>query len=179
MTVDELILINMHEVRRDSNLMSLYLKYFKETFKYTPSCAGCSFSDDWYRLVRHYSKKEKESLTLQKEKIMSKIEIKKAQAKILSYQKDGMTYRLYDNILTQDFIKDYLTHGSPEELEKRKALFRFPKDEKIEVEKNEKVRVGLVQKDGSIEIYGSEHGLSIIEKGIDSKKPRRRKKKNG
>lgn len=131
----------MHKVRSDSNLMSLYLDYFKEAFRYTPSCAGCSFSSDWYKFANHFSKKEKESLTLRKEKIMSKIEIKKVQAKILSYQKDGRTYRLYDNILTQEFIKEYLTHGTPEELEKRKALFRFPKEETIKVEKTEKVTV--------------------------------------
>lgn len=141
MTAKELIEIGMHKVRSDSNLMSLYLDFFKDAFKYMPSCAGCSFSTDWYKFVRHYSKKEKESLTLRKDKIMSKIEIKKAQAKILSYRKDGKTYRLYDNILTQEFIKEYLTHGTPEELEKRKALFRFPKEEKIEVEKTEKVTV--------------------------------------
>jgi hypothetical protein len=105
MTVQELILIDMHKVRRDSNLMSLYLTYFKETFKYTPSCAGCTFSDDWYKFVRRHSKNRKESLTLLKTKTMSKIEIKRAQVKILSYRKDGKTFRLYDNILTQEFIK--------------------------------------------------------------------------
>ena len=164
MTAKELIEIGMHKVRSDSNLMSLYLDYFKEAFKYMPSCAGCSFSDDWYKLVRHYSKNKKESLTLQKEKIMSKIEIKKVQAKILSYQKDGRTYRLYDNILTQEFIKEYLTYGTPEEIEKRRELFRFP-----EIEVSEK----------DAEIHENGDGLSIIEKGIDSKKPRRRNKKNG
>lgn len=161
MTVQELIKIDMHKVRRDSNLMSLYLKYFKEAFKYTPSCAGCSFSDDWYKLVRYYSKNKKESLTLQKAKVMSKIEIKKVQAKILSYQKDGRTYRLYDNILTQEFIKDYLTYGTKEELEQRRKLFRFPETEEQKETKEKK-----------------KDEVKINEE-IVAKKPRRRKKKNG
>lgn len=82
---------------------------------------------------------------------MSKIEIKKAQAKILSYQKNGKTYRLYDNILTQEFINEYLTFGTKEELEKRRELFRFPE---IEEQKEDKKEIVL-------------------------KKPRGRKKKNG
>ena len=104
MTVEELILIDKYKVRRDSNLMSLYLQYFKETFNYLPNCAGCSFGSDWQKLVAKYSKKY---VTLQKVNSMKTISIKKQQGKILSYKKDGKTFRLYDNILTDDFIKEY------------------------------------------------------------------------
>jgi hypothetical protein len=124
MTVNELILLDMSKVRRDSNLMHLYLNFFKETFKYLPNCAGCSFSTDWYKLVSFYSKKE---VTLQKQKVMSNtIKIKKAQGKILSYKQNGKTFRLYDNILNDDFINGYLSNGSEEEIAERKKLFIFP-----------------------------------------------------
>jgi len=56
----------------------------------------------------------------------NKITIKKVQGKILTYQKNGKTYRLYDNILTDDFIKEYVSNGTPEELTERKKLFNFP-----------------------------------------------------
>ncbi len=54
------------------------------------------------------------------------IKIKKIQGKILSYKKGGRTYRLYDNILSDEFISEYLKNGSKEELAERKKLFNFP-----------------------------------------------------
>jgi len=124
MTIEDLILIDKHKVRRDSSLMHLYIQFFKETFNYLPNCAGCSFASDWNKLITFYSKKKS---FIQKSKIMSnKITIKKVQGKILTYQKNGKTYRLYDNILTDDFIKEYVSNGTPEEITERKKLFNFP-----------------------------------------------------
>jgi len=111
MTSQELILIDKGKVRRDSNLMSLYLTYFQEAYGYRPSCAGCSFATDWQKIVSFYSNKEEKTLNLQKE-IFMEITIKKIQGKILSYKKDGKTFRLYDNILNYDFIDGYLKNGS-------------------------------------------------------------------
>lgn len=127
MTIEELILIDKHKVRRDSNLMHLYLEYFKETFNYLPNCVGCSFGSDWQKFVTYHSKSLKKTLTLQKVKIMSSITIKKVQGKILSYKKDGKTLRLYDNNLNDDFINGFLSNGTDEEIAERKKLFNFPK----------------------------------------------------
>lgn len=132
MTAQELILLDKGKVRRDSNLMSLYLVYFKEAYQYTPSCAGCSFGSDWQKFVSFYSKKEEKTLNLQKQFFME-ITIKKIQGKILSYKKDGKTFRLYDNILTAEFIDEYLKNGSKEELSERKKLFNFPDVEEVAV----------------------------------------------
>lgn len=128
----------MNKVRRDSNLMSLYLTYFQNAFNYRPSCAGCSFSSDWQKLVSFYSYNEEKTLILQKEKTMS-ITIKKIQNKILSYNKDGKTYRIYDNLLNSEFIDNYLKYGSEEEINERKKMFNFPEETKKEkVEDSEK-----------------------------------------
>jgi hypothetical protein len=136
MQVQELILQNKDKVRRDSNLMSLYLKFFREAYGYAPSCAGCSFNSDWQTFVSFYSKN---TLTLQskKIKIMEGITIKIIEGNILSYQKDEIIYRKYDNILTPEFIDGYLKNGTAEEIKERKKLFNFP--EKIEVEKKVKI----------------------------------------
>lgn len=143
MTIQELILNDKNKVRRDSNLMSLYLFYFKETYNYTPSCAGCSFSSDWDKFVSFHSKK---SLNLQKEITMA-ITIKKVQGKILSYKKDGRTYRIYDNLLNDEFITEYLKHGSDDELAERKKMFNFPAPvEEVEVIKEKKRRKNAKQK---------------------------------
>jgi hypothetical protein len=129
--VEELILQNKDKVRRDSNLMSLYLKFFKEAYGYSPSCAGCSFNSDWNTFVSFYSKN---TLTLQSKiiEIMKGITIKRIEGNILSYQKDEIIYRKYDNILTPEFIDGFLKNGTAEEKKERKKLFNFP--EKIEVE---------------------------------------------
>lgn len=134
----ELINKGMHEVRRDSNLMHLYIELFQKAFKFKPVCAGCSFSTDWFKFVSFYNPK---SVTLQKEKVMSKtISIKKVSHKILSYKKDGRTYRLYDNNLNDDFIKNYLENGTEEELKERKKMFNFPLPSKAESEVKENVK---------------------------------------
>ena len=104
--------------------MHLYIESFKETFHYLPTCTGCSFDSDWNKLKNFYLKKNS---LLQTPRIMSdNIKIKKVQGKILAYHKNGKTYRLYDNILNDDFIKEYVSNGTPEELAERKKLFIFP-----------------------------------------------------
>lgn len=123
MTVNELILLDKAKVRRDSNLMHLYLEFFKEAFGRVPNCAGCSFATDWQKLVSLYSKK---SVTLQKVNPMKTITIKKIQGKILTYKKNGKTFRLYDNILNDSFIKEYIEFGVDGTKESRKKMFNFP-----------------------------------------------------
>lgn len=130
MTVNELILLDKAKVRRDSNLMHLYLEFFKEAFGRVPNCAGCSFGTDWQKLVSLYSKK---SVTLQKVNPMKTIQIKKIQGKILTYRKDGKTYRQYDNILTDEFIKEFIVSGTEEENKERVKMFNFPIEEKPHV----------------------------------------------
>lgn len=129
MTAQELILIDKGKVRRDSNLMSLYLLYFQDAYGYRPSCAGCSFATDWQKIVSFYSNKQEKIVNLQKE-IFMEITIKKIQGKILSYKKDGKTFRLYDNILNNEFIDGYLKNGTKEELTERAKLFNIPVEEK-------------------------------------------------
>lgn len=134
MTVEELILLDKAKVRRDSNLMHLYLEHFKTAFGRIPNCAGCSFGTDWSKLVAKYSKNY---VTLQKGKPMKTIQIKKIAGKILTYKKDGRTYRQYDNILTDAFIKEFIVSGTEEENKERVKMFNFP-IETIEVEETKK-----------------------------------------
>lgn len=170
MTINEFILLDKHKVRRDSNLMHLYLEFFKEAFGRVPSCAGCSFGTDWAKLVAKYSKNY---VTLQKANVMSKsITIKRITGKILSYVKDGKTYRLYDNILNDDFIKEYISNGTEEEIKERKKLFVFP----VEEEKTfEEIATENSDKKGTVDFSKqSQEAEKII-----AKSKRGRKSKNG
>ena len=137
MTINEFILLDKAKVRRDSNLMSLYLDFFKTAFGRVPNCAGCSFGTDWQKLVSLYSIKGEKKVTLQKGKTMNTISIKKIQGKILTYRKDGKTYRQYDNILTDEFIKEFIVSGTEEENKERVKMFNFPV-ENTEVEETKK-----------------------------------------
>jgi hypothetical protein len=143
MKVDELILQNKDKVRRDSNLMLLYLKFFKEAYGYSPSCAGCSFNSDWNTFVSFYSKN---TLTLQSKiiEIMEGITIKRIEGNILSYRKDDVIHRKYDNILTPEFIDGFLKNGTAEEIKERKKLFNFPENVEVETKgkthKNSKLK---------------------------------------
>jgi len=130
MTINEFILLDKAKVRRDSNLMHLYLEFFKEAFGRVPNCAGCSFGTDWQKLVLKYSKK---SVTLQKVNPMKTIQIKKIQGKILTYKKNGRTYRQYDNILTDEFIKEFISNGTEEENKERVKMFNFPVEVSVDM----------------------------------------------
>lgn len=170
MTINEFILLDKHKVRRDSNLMHLYLEFFQEAFGRVPNCAGCSFGTDWAKLVAKYSKNY---VTLQKSKTMSKsITIKKIQGKILSYKKDGKTYRLYDNILNDSFIKEYISNGTDDEIAERKKMFNFPAED-IEyslAKQTEKIVAAIEEKE-------TPEAIEIIKDIIVKK--RGRKAKNG
>ena len=167
MTVNELILLDKAKVRRDSNLMHLYLEFFKEAFGRVPNCAGCSFGTDWQKLVSLYSKK---SVTLQKVNPMKTIQIKKIQGKILTYKKGGRTYRQYDNILTDEFIKEFIVSGTEEENKERVKMFNFPVEEKS----FEEIAEDNVSKKETVDFTKeSEIASKIIEK---SKRGRKSKK---
>ena len=158
MTVNELILLDKAKVRRDSNLMHLYLEFFKEAFGRVPNCAGCSFGADWQKLVLKYSKK---SVTLQKGNPMKTIQIKKIQGKILTYRKDGKTFRQYDNILTDAFIKEYVSNGTEEENKERVKMFNFPVENASENPLIQKVILAL--KDGEELNIESTEGIKVTE----------------
>jgi len=127
MTVKDLILIDSSKVRRDSNLMLFYIESFFKEFGVKPNCAGCTFNSDWIKLVRKINGTEN-LVTLQKEKTMATFVLKPSKVQILSYKKDGRTFRKYNNSLTEEFVNEFLSNGSEDEINDRKKLFsKLPK----------------------------------------------------
>lgn len=140
MEVKDLVRKSSQEVRGNSNLMAIYIKYFKEYFGHEPNCAGCTFANDFTRLKRVVlsgGSQEQKSRTKKQSKMEIKtFKLKKVEGKILSYKKNGKTIHFYDNNMTEQLAVEYLTHGTPEQIEGRKKLFSIlPKSiiEKIEV----------------------------------------------
>lgn len=125
MTANELISINSDKVRRDSNLMALYINHFEKAFGHKPNCAGCTFKSDWQRFVAKIKGADTQSKTTEIMNTAIDFKLKRRENKILSYKKNGKTYRQYDTKLTAEFVEGYLTNGTPEQLKERKAAFQI------------------------------------------------------
>lgn len=121
MDVKELIKLDSHKVRGNSSLMTVYIEAFTKQFGYAPSCVGCTFGNDFAKLIR--AVRDTNLPTIQK-KMEDKTFDLKIQGKILAYRKDGKTFRVYDNKVTEAFAVNFLTHGTEEEIKERKKLFR-------------------------------------------------------
>lgn len=180
MTIQEFILIDKDKVRRDSNLIHLYLEFFKTAFGRVPNCAGCSFGTDWQKLINFHTGNKEKSVTLQKQKVMNTISIKKIQGKILTYRKEGKTYRMYDNILTDSFIKEYVSNGTEEEIKERLKMFNFPveAEESKKIEQTIKIVIDNAKAYENNEIIETPNGIADFKnKPLPPKKRGRKPKK--
>ena len=143
MTKDELIAKGKDKVRRDSNLMRIYITLFTEQFGFAPVCAGCSFSSDWTKFV---GGPLKQSITLNQQKYMNvTFKLKRNTSDILSYRMDvngkPKTFRTYANKMNEVFAINFLTFGSKEEIAERKKLFAVePKIEKPRKPRSKKTK---------------------------------------
>lgn len=128
MEVKDLVKKSSQEVRGNSNLMAIYIKFFQEYFGHEPNCAGCTFANDFTRLKRVVLSGSSQEQQIARTKKQSKMEtktfkLKKSEGKILSFKKNGKTIHFYDNNMTEHVAVEYLTHGTPEQIEERKKLF--------------------------------------------------------
>lgn len=124
MEVSELIKLDSRKVRSNSNLMAIYINAFEKQFGRKPACAGCTFANDFAKLISAVNKGTQPVLTIQKSRKMENtFKLKRIQNKILAYRKDGKTFRVYDNLMKEDFAVAFLTHGTEEELAERAKLF--------------------------------------------------------
>lgn len=166
MEIKELIKLNGREVRRDSNLMAIYIDAFKEVFGKTPNCAGCTFSADFTKLKKAVLKQT----PIQKAKKMADItfKLKKKLGKIHSYKKNGRTIHFYDTNMTEEIAIEYLTYGTPEQIENRKELFSvLPKlSEKKESKSNDSQTEEELIKDIDV----------VSEEITETEKPKRKRK---
>lgn len=122
MTVEELIKIDAYKVRRDSNLMRLYVEMFKERFGYAPNCAGCSFSSDFAKLrnsVLGITTKTQSKNTMKNTTFI----FKGKRHEIYSFRRGNAIVRRYGYNLSEEFVIGFLTHGTEAELRERRKLF--------------------------------------------------------
>lgn len=131
MTAQELIQLDASEVRSSSSLMSIYKRVFKETFGREPSCAICTFKNDFQRLKNHYSQNQSNLKIMSENKTF---ELKRQHMQdLFSYTKYDenksrpVTYRNYGYGLTDDFVNEMFANKTEEEaLELKQKFSKLP-----------------------------------------------------
>ena len=173
MTAEELIKLDASEVRSSSSLMSIYKDVFKQTFGREPLCAGCTFKNDFQRLINHYSQNNPNIKIMKENKTF---ELKRQYLhELFSYTKYDekkarpVTYRNYGYGLTDGFVKELFASKTEEEVFELKQKFSklelvetpsevkpsevLPVDEATEVKPSETAKKARKQKgtDGNSE----------------------------
>ena len=144
--------------------MAFYIESFYTVFGTRPNCAGCTFSSDWKKFVSKV-KNGGNLVTLKTKEIKMKntFKLKKIQNKIFAYRINKKTFRSYDNNFTESFVKNFLTYGTPEEIEARKQLFSVLPQDEIESKVEE------------IEVFEEKEIKEDLSEVITEKKPRKKR----
>ena len=165
MTLEEFVSLDPDKIRRDKQLMQLFVDFYKAAFSLEPNCAGCVFKRGFNKL-RRYSKQGKKSVNFEKNITMEpNTFILKSQhrLKILTYKEDGIVYRSYGYNLTEDFARKLVEHGKSDvfaKLPKTKDVKKETKKEAKEIDlTNNLKQVGTLDyesmdwKDGILPLY--------------------------
>jgi hypothetical protein len=157
MTLGEFVKIDPQKIRRDNELMQLYINFYEAAFSLIPNCVGCSFKSGFKKL-KHYAIHGEKNINFDKNTIemKSKTFLLKKQylTKILTYVKDGSIHRKYGNQLTEEFAIELVKAGKgdlfinlPKEIEVN-YWDKMPKSEKeamVSVEINENGSINKVE----------------------------------
>lgn len=113
MTLGEFVSLDPNKIRRDKELMQLFVDFYKAAFSLTPNCAGCVFKRGFEKLKRHSQKGEKKTVTLLKQETMENTFLlkKEFRLKILTYNENGQIKRMYGYRLTEEFARKLVEHG--------------------------------------------------------------------
>lgn len=118
MELKEFVKLDADQVRRDKELMQLFVKFYEAAFSFIPNCVGCSFKSGFKKLKKYANSSDKnikfdKTLTIMESKKTFLLK-KQYLLKILSYKNDGVTYRKYGHAVTEDFAKELVKFGNTE-----------------------------------------------------------------
>lgn len=113
MTAEDLVKLSKREILDNAENRALYISMYKAFFGTVPSCASCSFTNDFRKFKNKVLGIDIEiSVPLKQPKkiIMNNFKLKKGYSStIFSYpDKDGRMVRSYGKDLTDDFVKELL-----------------------------------------------------------------------
>lgn len=111
MTAKEFVSIDAKQIRASEELMQLFVNFYEAAFFIKPNCGGCIFNAGFKKLKKFHSINQKNNINFEvmKEKTF-KIN-RKYLSDILTYKKDGVTYRKYANKMTEEFALELIADG--------------------------------------------------------------------
>lgn len=121
MTLEEFVRLDPKQIRTDKELMQLFVNFYEAAFSFIPKCAGCSFNSGFKKL-RKYATSSKKNIKF--DKIVNTMESKtfelkkEYKLKILTYKKDGVTYRRYGHAIDEEFARELVAYGKSEVFKK-------------------------------------------------------------
>lgn len=116
MTLRDFVAKKPSEIRRDDKQMQLFVEFYVAAFSVNPllgkGCTGCSFKRLFKKLKDYAEKGDKKVNFIAKQPEMKTFKLKKQYlSKILTYKKNGTTYRKYGNALTEEFARELVAAG--------------------------------------------------------------------
>jgi len=125
-----LVSYDSQKVRANADLLAFYVQTFERYFGYKPNCVGCTFNDD-FQMLKNAIVKDFNANNFQLSTFDSQInktmentfKLRQEKCEILWYRKDDTVFRRYDYALDDEFVSEFLTHGTAEEIAERKKLF--------------------------------------------------------
>lgn len=111
MTLEEFVSLDPNKIRRDKELMQLFVDFYKAAFSLTPNCEGCVFKRGFDKLKRHAKGKSvnfEKNITMEQNTFILKSQYR---LKILTYKEESIVYRSYGYNLTEHFAKKLVEHG--------------------------------------------------------------------
>lgn len=117
MELKEFVRLDPNQVRRDKELMQLFVNFYEAAFSFIPKCVGCAFKSGFKKLKKYANTSEKNIIF---DKTITKMEAKtfvlknQFKLKILTYKKDGVIHRKYGHALTEEFARGLVSAGKTE-----------------------------------------------------------------
>lgn len=166
MEAQDLIKHSARKVRHSKTLMPAYIELYTQAFSIAPrTCCG-GYNTDFKKFVDHvrHGQDARRKVLTPKNKNMGQFKLKrKFLHKILTYRMDGRPFRVYGKLATNDFLAAFLTYGTKDQLENRKAMFEeIPKGWKPDVRpwsetsisktKEDELQLEKAKKDGTLNL---------------------------
>lgn len=111
MTAKEFVSIDAKQIRASEELMQLFVNFYEAAFFIKPNCGGCIFNAGFKKLKKFHSINQKNNINFEVMKERTFKINRKYLSDILTYKKDGVTYRKYANKMTEEFAIQLIADG--------------------------------------------------------------------
>lgn len=119
MTLEEFVSIPAEQIRKSERLMQLFVEFYEAAFFFKPKCAGCAFKKGFKKLRQYSTKSTQKIVKFETMENIKTFQVKKKYlTKILTFKKDGITYRKYGNTIDEEFANNLVADGQTDLFDK-------------------------------------------------------------